>query len=146
MPIVAPASDATGAFEQLISPAGMGQVLYPPAPFPTPIPPTIAGSGNWLSGLLFNDGYRNITIGLTSTQAGALNVTMYLDLAGTIARPVVTTSIVANTALIVDIPPAPTSTTPGPYQAPFASFTVQITNTSGSTAVVSGFQLILSAG
>ena len=85
---------------------------------------------------MFNDGYRNITVGVTSTQAGALVIQPYLDIAGTIARTVSTTAILANTALIVDLA----------NQAPWLSYTVQITNTSGSTATISGFQLIQSAG
>lgn len=136
MPIVTPASDASGAYEQLQSAAGMGQILYPPAYFPTAIPPTIAGGANWLSGLIFNDGYRYITLALTSTQAGAANIQQYVNLAGTIARPVSTTAIVANTPLIVDISDL----------KPFTSMTVQITNTSGSAATITGFQLILSGG
>lgn len=141
MPIVTPASDATGGFEQLQSQAGMGQVLYPPAAFPIPLPQTIAAtSGVWNSGLMFNDGYRFITVALTSSQAGALVITQYLDLAGTIARPVAgvpwTTPIVAATPLIVDISDL----------KPFVSFTISISNTGGSAATVSALQVILSGG
>lgn len=147
MPIIAPASDASGDFEQLISQAGFGQVLYPPAAFPVPLPATLAAtSGVWNSGLMFNDGMRYITLALTSSQAGACIIQMYVDLAGTIPRPPVTTSIVANTGLIIDLPVAPTATAPGPYLPPFASFTINITNTGGSIATLSGVQLILSAG
>ena len=64
-----------------------------------------------------------------------------MDLAGTIARVVSSTALVANTLLIVDIPAA-AATIPPP---PFATFTVQITN-SGTTATIAAFQMILSAG
>jgi hypothetical protein len=142
VPILTPASDGSGAFEQLISQAGFGQVIYPPNSFPVPLPLTIAGSGLWNSGLLFPDGYRNLTIGVTSSQTATLVVTMYLDLAGTIVRPLASpavfpasTPLTAATAMVydwIDI-------------SPFLSMTVQITN--GSTATtLSGFQLILSAG
>ncbi len=136
MPILTPASDGSGAFEPLQSQCGMGQVLYPPNPFPTPLPTTIAGGTNWLSGLLLGDGYRYITVTLTSTQAGACVIQQYLDQAGTLPRPVSTTPIVANTQLIVDISDL----------KPFVTFTVQFTNTSGSTATLTGVQLILSGG
>lgn len=114
----------------------MGQVLYPPAQFPVPLPPSIGAGGNWLSGLLFNDGYRYITVGVTSSQAGALVIQQYLDFAGTMARTVSSTAILAATPLIVDISDL----------KPFVSFTVQITNTSGSAATVSKLQVILSGG
>ena len=136
MPIIVPASDGAGAFEMLYSQAGMAQVLYPPNAFPVPLPATIAGGANWLSGLIFSEGYRYITLAVTSTQAGAANIQTYLNLAGTIARVVSTTPIVANTALIVDISDL----------KPFVTLTVQITNTSGSPATVTGLQLILAAG
>jgi hypothetical protein len=140
MPIVTPSSDASGAFEVLHSPAGMAQVLYPPAGFPVPLPTTIAAGSNWNSGLIFAEGYRYITVTLTSTQAGSLVIQEYCDLAGTIARSAsgtpFTTPIVAATPLIVDVSDL----------KPFVTFTVQVSNTSGSTATLSGFQLILGAG
>lgn len=114
----------------------MGQVLYPPAVFPIPFTSTIAASGSWSSGLMFNDGYRYLTVALTMTTAGTLNIQQYLDLAGTIPRGAVNTSpIVAATALIVDIAD----------MKPFVTFTIQILN-SGGAATVSSFQVILSAG
>jgi hypothetical protein len=135
MTLVTTASDPA-AFQELISQAGFGQVIYPPNTFPTPLPLTVAGGSNWLSNLIVADGYRNVTVGVTSTQAGALVIQMYLDIAGTIARAPVSTPLVAATPLIVDLA----------NQAPFLSMTLQITNTSGSPATISGFQLILSAG
>lgn len=147
MPIVAPASDASGEFEQLFSQAGFGQVLYPPAAFPVPLPTTLAAStGVWNSGLMYNDGMRYLTLALTSTQAGACIIQMYVDLAGTIARPPVTTAIVANTLLIIDLPAPAVAVVAGPLLPPFASFTINITNTGGSIATLSTVQLILSAG
>lgn len=95
---------------------------------------------------MFNDGYRILTLALQSSQAGSCVIQPYLDLAGTIPRPPVTTAIVANTLLIIDLPAAPTGTTPGPFMAPWASFTIDISNTGGSTANLSVLQLILSAG
>lgn len=146
MPFAAPASDASGAFEQFVSMAGWGQILYPPAGFPNPLPATIAASGAWNSGLIYSDGFRILTVAVQSTQAGSCVIQPYIDLAGTIPRPAITTSLTANTLAIIDLPPAPTSTSPGPYMAPWASFTVNITNTGGSLATLTAFQLILSAG
>jgi hypothetical protein len=125
-----------------MSQAGFGQILYPPAPFPVLLPTTIGAGLNWNSGLLFNDGYRNMTVGVLMTQAGTLAIQQYIDLAGTMARPVNSTAIVASTLLIVDIPTT-AATIPPP---PFASFTIQITNSSGVTATLTNFQAILSAG
>lgn len=114
----------------------MGQVLYPPAAFAIPLPPTIAGSGNWSSGLMFNDGYRYVTIALTSSQAGLLTLQTYLDLAGTIPRPQTPTAIVAATLLILDLADL----------KPFVSYTITVSNSSGTPAVVSVLQVVLSAG
>lgn len=114
----------------------MGQVLYPPAAFPIPLPATIAGGANWNSGLIFNDGYRFLTLALTSTQAGTAVIQQYLDLAGTIARPTAPVTIIAATPLIVDISDL----------KPFVTFTVQINNSSGSLGTLTGVQLILSGG
>src|SRR4051812_29865065 len=136
MPIIIPASDGSGAYEQLTSQAGMGQVLYPTNPFPIPLPTTLTASQVWSSGLIFSEGYRYVTFGVTSTQTGSSVLTTYLDLAGTIARPATTTAIVANTALIVDLADL----------KPFVTLTLSLSNTSGSTATLSGFQLILAAG
>lgn len=127
--------------------AGFGQILYPPAVFPIGLPATIAGSGTWNSGLLFNDGYRNLTVAVQMNQAATLAIQLFLDLAGTIPRAVVGSpfTITANTLLIVDLPPAPTATAPGPYMPPWASFSIQIAN--GATpATITAFQMILSAG
>jgi hypothetical protein len=114
----------------------MGQVLYPPNPFPVPLPTTLAGGATWLSGIILGDGYRYITMALTSTQAGTCTIQEYLDIAGSIARVVSTTSIVANTPLIVDISDL----------KPFVTLTVSISNSSGSVATLSNVQLILAAG
>lgn len=84
------------------------------------------------------------------TQAGSLVITPYLDPLATMVRTafITTTAIVANTLLIVDLP---TASAPGPTTSqgimpPFCSFTITINNSSGSTATLTGFQVILSAG
>lgn len=121
----------------------MGQTLYPPAPFPIPLPLTLAATtGTWSSGLMFNDGYRIMTLGVQTTQAGTVVITPYIDLAGTLARPAINGTLVANTLLIVDVPATPfTETMP-----PFACFTLQINNTAGSISTITAVQVILSAG
>lgn len=148
MPIVTPKSDGPGAFEQLYSPAGLAQVLYPDNPFPVLLPTTLAAGATWNSGLIYAEGYRNITVGILMTQAGTLSINLYLDLLGTMPR-VVTGSpftIVANTLLITDIPPAPTQAAPNPYQPPFVTMSLAIANTAVSDATLSKMQLILQAG
>lgn len=134
MPIVAPDSESDGGYTQTYSQAGMAQVNQPT--IPVAMPASIAASGNWNSGLIFSDGYRYLTVTATSSQAGALVIQQYVDMAGTIPRVVSSTALVAATPLIVDIADL----------KPFMSFTVQINNTGGSGAAVTGFQVLLAGG
>src|SRR5487761_2794987 len=77
------------------------------------------------------------TIGATSTQAGAIDVTRYIDAAGTIAldNPALTKALLASTAAVLTV-------TDG---LPFASFVVTVTNTSASAATVTGFGILMNA-
>lgn len=142
MPFLAPASDASGAFQQMFSMAGYGQVLFPPAQFAVPLPATIAAGSNWNSGVMVGDGCRNVSFAVQSTQGGSVIFQTYLDLAAAIPRPTPsTTSLTANTLVIVDL--LATAATP---LLPFVSWTLQISNTGGSVAALTFFQMILSAG
>jgi hypothetical protein len=86
---------------------------------------TVPLSSSIISNLLFSDGMQLAAIGVTSTQAGAITVQRYLDDAGTIKQgAALTAALVANTAQVVNI-------TDG---VAFATFTVNISNSSGSTA------------
>ena len=87
---------------------------------------TIALSSNYTTAVYSADGYYDMVVALKSTQAGAINLLRYVDDAGTIlieASPP-TVALVANTANALIV-------TDG---KPFASFKVQVTNTSGTTA------------
>lgn len=103
---------------------------------PPPIPFSIAAGGNWTSGLMFSMGFKALTVGLTSTQAGSVVITRFIDLAGAIAQGAAsTTAIVANTPLVVNI-----------YDnLPYVSFTIEVSNSSGSAATVSPFGVLMNA-
>lgn len=136
MPIVVH-SDDQGGFEQVFSLAGAGQITAPTyGGTPPPIPFSIAAGSNWTSGLMFSMGFKALTIGLTSTQAGAINVQRYIDLAGAIAQGSASTvAIVANTPVVLNI-----------YDnLPYVSFTIQVTNTGGSPATVNPFGVLMNA-
>jgi len=87
---------------------------------------SIALSSSYTTAVYCADGYYDMVIALTSSQAGAINLLRYVDDAGTIliesTPPTVALVAATPNALIV---------TDG---KPFASFKVQITNTSGITA------------
>lgn len=135
MPIVAPASGTDGAFTNVTSAAGVAQITSPviPNPIVASIPAT---SGTWNSGVIVGDGFRYLTVAVTMSQAGSLVITEYLDLASTIARPALSTPIVAATPLIVDIADL----------KPFVGFSIQINNTGASPGAVTSFAVLMSAG
>lgn len=87
---------------------------------------SIALSSNYTTALYSADGFYDFVLGLKSTQAGAINFLRYIDDGGTVLvdSTAPTQAIVANTAEVLKV-------TDG---VPFASFKVQITNTSGTTA------------
>lgn len=100
-------------------------------------PTTILAAGNYTTGVVVSDGYRVIAVGITSSQAGALTIQRYLDREGTIpVTAVLSTPVVAATPLVVIV----SSTADN---IPFASFTVILTNTSGVTATVSKYYVLL---
>lgn len=103
--------------------------------YPTPPPATIAASGSWVSGIIFGDGYQVLTLAVQMTQAGTLKITRYVDRAGNFPRPVSSTAIVANTALIVDITD----------NLPWVSFQIEIDNSGGSTATLTNFSVLMNA-
>lgn len=88
----------------------------------------VPNGGQVASPVLVCPGMKNIAVGAKSTQAGAINVQRWLDEAGTIPQgAALTASLVANTQQTLNINDG----------APFASFTVTITNTGGSPATLS---------
>jgi hypothetical protein len=97
---------------------------------------TIAASGNTLSNLIVTDGYKTLSVGVTSTQTGQISVQRYLDDAGTVKQgAAVTAALTANTAGVCNV-------TDG---NPFSSYTVTITNTGGSTATLSNLAILQQA-
>jgi hypothetical protein len=95
---------------------------------------TVAASGSITSNLIPSDGYKVIAVGVTSTQAGQIQVQRYLDDAGTVKQgPALTASLTATTAGVCNV-------TDG---NPFASFAVTITNTGGSSATLTNLGILL---
>ena len=130
-----PSLNSTGtggdaAFE-FVALTGMGQST-PTVAFPT----VIAGNGTWLSPLLLTDGCRWLTAAVTLSQNGTLELLRFVDTAGAVARPVITGSLVAGTATILD----------AVDQLPCAAFQISVTNGSGIPATVSNPIVLLSAG
>lgn len=96
----------------------------------------IAASGNTISPIIPSYYYPHLVCGVTSSQAGALNIQRYVDVAGTVAQGA------ALTAALTGATPAVLDNADGKG---FGSFTVQITNTGTVTATVSGLALLLLA-
>jgi hypothetical protein len=123
---------------EYIQPRSVGPVMLTTPLFATNNgpPATIAASGAWDSGILTGDGYKALSAGVTSTQAGAITITRYIDQAGTVQQgAAASTTLVASTAAVVNV-------TDG---LPFASFRIRVTNTGGSTATISGFAALMAA-
>jgi hypothetical protein len=98
------------------------------------LPATVPASGHVISNLILSDGLQVGAVGVTSSQAGTVTVQRYLDDAGTIRQgAALTGTLVANTALTVNI-------TDG---NPFASFTVDISNSAGSIANLTNLGILL---
>jgi len=98
------------------------------------LPATIPGSGTVTSNLIVGDGYQKIAAGLKSSQAGSLSILRFLDEAGTVPQTAFTpTTLSANTA-------AQNNVNDG---LPFASFQVQITNSSGTPANLTNLAILL---
>jgi hypothetical protein len=98
------------------------------------LPATIAASGNVTSNLIYSDGMQVAAIGVTSSQTGVITVQRYLDDAGTAKQgAALTANLTAATAQVLNI-------TDG---VAFASFTVNISNTGGSTANLTNLAILL---
>jgi hypothetical protein len=134
MTLIAPASGVDGAFNTTFAQAGMAQITA--SNIPVPIVTSLLASGVWSSGLILNDGFRYLSVGVTMSQAGTLVVNQFIDTAGLVARTPISNTVVASTPLLIDVSDL----------KPFLAFTLVLTNTSVSTATVSGFAVLLSAG
>jgi hypothetical protein len=108
------------------SPVGIGPKMRVTVPASViALAASVPESGNVTSGIIDSTGFQNLTVGLISSQAGELTVQRYADTAGLIpVGAAITASLSAATAAAVyandDIP--------------WQSFTINVTNTSGSTA------------
>jgi hypothetical protein len=100
-------------------------------PFP---PASIPANGSFTSGVLPGDGFKTFFIGITSSEPGAITIQRFLDVNGTIVQGA------ANTLALTAGAPAVLSITDG---LPYLTFTVTITNTSGSAATVTNFAFIM---
>lgn len=97
---------------------------------------SIAASGNVVSQVIINNGFKNFTFAITSSQTGSASIQRYADQAGTTpVSTAITGSLTANTATDVH------STDSIPYQ----SMIITVTNTGGSTATISNCMLLLQA-
>lgn len=96
----------------------------------------ITPSGQTVSPIIPSYYFPHITFGCTSTQAGAVTIQRYIDLAGTVLQgAALTGTLVANTALIVD----------NADGKGFGSFQITITNTGTVNATLSAVILLLLA-
>lgn len=106
-----------------------------PAP-PVPPPVSLAAGANWNSGAIPSLGYKALAVGATLSQAGTIQIQRYLNAAGTIALgnpvPSPAQAMTANT-------PATIWVNDG---QPSASWSVVITNTSGSTATLGNVAIL----
>src|SRR5262245_24812 len=117
---------------QHVNPGGAMQALVPANVHG--LPNTVPASGSVISNPILSDGMQVGAVGVTSSQAGAINVQRYLDDAGLIKQGgVLTQALSASTPAVLNI-------TDG---NPFASFTVQITNTAGSPANLTNLGILL---
>ena len=99
-------------------------------PNPATAPPaTVAGGGNWQSGILNCAGLQALAASCTLSQAGSIVIQRYIDPAGTIAiGTAISQVLTANTAAWVSVNDG----------LPAASWQVTISNTSGSTGNLTG--------
>lgn len=98
---------------------------------------SVPASGEYATKLYSADGFYDVVIALTSTQAGAINLLRFVDDAGTVKldTSAPTQAITANT-------PAVLASVDG---LPYASFKVEITNSGGSAATLSNIAILQSA-
>ncbi|MCE9565840.1 MAG: hypothetical protein K8U57_27765 [Planctomycetes bacterium] len=115
-----------------VNAGGAMQVLVPASVHG--LPASVPAGNHVTSNLIFSDGMQVVAVGVTSTQAGTVTVQRYLDDAGLIKQGApLTASLVANTAQVLNV-------TDG---NPFASFTVDISNSAGSAASLTNVGVLL---
>jgi hypothetical protein len=99
-------------------------------------PATILTTVTWTSPLIYADGFKALSVGVQLDQAGTVQIVRYVDAAGLVPQTAVTGTVLAGG-------------TPNVYNVndglPFQSFKVLIHNTSGSTANVTNYVLLMNA-
>jgi hypothetical protein len=100
--------------------------------------PAVVGAGsNVTSSNLLTDGHVGFAVGVTSSQPGAINVQRYLDVACTVKQgAVATVALSASTPAVLNLNDG----------LPAQGFTVQVTNTGGSPASLTGLVILLQGG
>jgi hypothetical protein len=115
-----------------VNPGGAMQVLVPQSVHG--LPASVTAGNHATSNLILADGMETGAVGVTSSQTGLITVQRYLDDAGTVKQgAALTQALAANTPATLEI-------TDG---NPFASFTVDISNTGGSTANLTSLGILL---
>ena len=100
-------------------------------PFPSVTPPaTIAANSSWTSAVTNSQGFSALTVGVTSSQPGALYVTRYVDGAGAV---VLDNPANKNSATLVATVGNSVALADGVV---YGSFTITITNTAASSATI----------
>lgn len=113
-----------------VAQADLSQTIQPA------LPATIAAGGNYTSSVLASDGFKAIAAAVLSSQAGAISIQRFVDVAGTLPQgAAISATITGGTAQVVNSNDG----------LPFQSFTIEITNTSGSVANITKFALLLNA-
>lgn len=100
------------------------------------LPASVPASGSVISAPILSSGYSAFAVGVTSSQAGTVTVQRYLDTAATIPQGApLTANLTAASAGVVNA-------TDG---APFASFTVRVSNSGSAAASLSNVGVLLQA-
>lgn len=99
-------------------------------------PASIAGGGNWQSGLM-PAGFGGLVVGATLSQTGTITIQRYADLAGNVpVGAAITQAMTANTAAWAGVNDG----------LPFISWSVEISNTSGSAGNLTNVALLTGPG
>ncbi len=134
----AQATDAINAYSQyqVQTPGTAIQFPVPNSALGFVLPQTISNGATFTSTLIVGGGWTKITVGAKLNQTGTITITRYVDSAGTISQGAASTlTLVANTTGVLNIADG----------LPFRSFTVGISNTSGSSGSLSILNTLLQA-
>jgi hypothetical protein len=101
------------------------------------LPSSIAANGSAQTSLIVTEGFSLISAGITASQNGAMSIQRYLDAGGTVPQgAALSVALTANVAANLDVLDG----------KPFASFTLTVTNTNGSSVSnLTKFALLLQA-